>query len=73
MSVYGVCEFIVNGVLFMKFNVHNFEGIIIIILMIAAYFVFYAIFNLFQGYIFHSFNTNMSILLVWLAIFVSIG
>ena len=22
MSVYGVCEFIANGVLFMKFNIH---------------------------------------------------
>jgi hypothetical protein len=73
MSVYGVCEFLANGVLFMKYNVHNMEGIIIIILMVAAYFVFYAIFNLFPGYIFHAFTTNMSILLVWLSFFVSVG
>jgi len=57
----------------MKFNVHNFEGIILIILMIASYFVFYAIFNLFQGYIYHSFATNMSILLVWLSFFIALG
>lgn len=73
MTVYGVCEFIANGVLFMKYNVHNYEGIILIILMVAAYFVFYAIFSLIPGNIYHSFNTNMSIILVWLSFLIALG
>jgi hypothetical protein len=68
-----VCEFIANGVLFMKFNIHQKEGIFIIILMVAAYFVFYAIFSLFPGYIYHSFATNMSSILVWLSFFITLG
>jgi len=46
--IYGCCVLIANIVLFLKFNIHHWTGLLTFFLMIAAYFLFFFVQSLFR-------------------------
>ena len=70
MVVYGVCIFVANFELAIRFNTHNGYGILTLMAGVVAYFFFYGILSfVFQGNIDHLFVPTFKIELLYLIIF----
>ena len=74
MQVYGVCIFVANFELAIRFNTHTWLGCLTLLAGVVAYFFFYSILSfVFKGQIDHLFVPSFQISLVWVAIFFCIA
>ena len=72
--IYGCCVLIANIVLFLKFNIHHWSGVLMFILMIMAYFLFFFVQSLFMIFpqIWLLFTQAFSQPLTWICILFSV-
>lgn len=74
MTVYGVCIFVANVLLAVRFHNHNWISITTITLGMLAYFVFYSLLSaVFRNEVDRLFGVNFGIGLVWLSIILCVG
>lgn len=70
MAVYGVCIFVANWELAIRFNTLNVFAFLTLMAGVVAYFLFYGILSLvFQGNIDHLFLPTFQIKLLYVGIF----
>ena len=70
MAVYGVCIFVANFELAIRFNTHNAIGVFTLMIGVINYFFFYGLLSLvFQGNIDHLFAPTFKIQLLYVIIF----
>lgn len=69
MAIYGVCIFVANFELAIRFNTHTWWSTVTLLAGVVAYFFFYSILSLiFKGHINHLFGPSFSIPLLWIII-----
>lgn len=74
MLVFGVCIFVANFELAIRFNTHTWQSTVFLIIGPICYFLFYSLLaEVFKGNIDHLFKPTFSICLVWIASFFCIA
>lgn len=69
MAIYGVCIFVANFELALRFNTHSWLGVLTLLAGVIAYFFFYSILSfVFKGEIDHLFVPSFKIKILWVSI-----